>query len=248
MDLGLAGKTALITGAGAGIGQVTAQVLAAEGARVIVADIHAERARSAAQEISARGNEATWTEVDVTSAASVSAAFEQLAASFGLPDILVNNAAFNRDQPLVTMPERDWDAIIDVVLKGAFLCTRAALPAMIERKWGRIISISSRSYLGNPEQGNYSAAKAGLLGFTRAMAMEHGPSNITVNAVAPGIVDTATARALPHFHAFVEKAKKNLPIPRLGQPEDVADAVAFLASERAGYISGDVLHVTGGRY
>jgi len=248
MDLGLAGKTALITGAGAGIGQVTAQVLAAEGVRVIVADIQAERARSAAQEIVAQGNEAIWVEVDVTSAASVSRAFEMVAASFGAPDILVNNAAFTRDQPLVTMPEQDWDAIIDVVLKGAFLCTRAALPAMIERKWGRIISISSRSYLGNPGQGNYAAAKAGLLGFTRALAMEHGPSNITVNAVAPGVVDTAAARALPHFQSFVEKAKMNLPIPRLGRPEDVADAVAFLASERAGYISGDVLHVTGGRY
>jgi 3-oxoacyl-[acyl-carrier protein] reductase len=142
----------------------------------------------------------------------------------------------------------DWDAVVDVIMKGAFLCTRAVIPHFTEQKWGRIVNISSRAHLGNPGQANYSAAKAGVIGLTRAMSLEAGRAFITVNAVAPGIIDTPLVRSLPHFDKVRENAERTTPIPRIGQPEDVADAVAFLVSERAGYISGDVLHVTGGRY
>jgi 3-oxoacyl-[acyl-carrier protein] reductase len=146
------------------------------------------------------------------------------------------------------MTESDWDAVVDVVLKGAFLCSKAVLPGMLGNKWGRIINISSRAHLGNPGQANYSAAKAGLLGFTRALALENGKYGVTVNAVAPGIVDTPAIRGLSHFEKVRENAERTTPIPRLGTVEDIADSVAFLASDRASYISGEVLHVTGGRY
>ncbi|MXO60661.1 SDR family oxidoreductase [Altererythrobacter salegens] len=166
----------------------------------------------------------------------------------GPVDILVNNAGLTRDSHIGKMDEDDWDAVVDVVLKGAFLCTKAVLPFMIERQWGRIINIASRAYLGNPGQANYSSAKAGLLGLTRSMALENGRHNITVNAVAPGIVDTPAVRGLRHFEKIKANAEASLPLPRLGRVEDVAAAITFLASEAAGYITGDVLHVTGGRY
>jgi 3-oxoacyl-[acyl-carrier protein] reductase len=168
--------------------------------------------------------------------------------AFGEVHILVNNAGFQRDMHLTRMPEESWDAVVDVVLKGAYLCTRAVMPHFIEQRWGRVINMSSRAHLGNPGQANYSAAKAGLLGFTRALAMEEGRYFVTVNSVAPGVIDTEAIRALPHYAKVREAAEKNTPIPRIGQPGDVADAVLFLASERASYISGEVLHVTGGRY
>ena len=142
----------------------------------------------------------------------------------------------------------DWNAVVDVILKGAFLCTRAVIPHMVQARYGRIVNISSRAHLGNPGQANYSAAKAGLLGFTRAMALENGRNWITVNAVAPGIIDTEAVRKLAHYDKVRENAEKTTPIPRIGSASDVADAIAFLASDLAGYITGEVLHVTGGRY
>ena len=144
--------------------------------------------------------------------------------------------------------EADWDSVIDVVLKGAFFCTRAVVPALIERGGGRIINMASRAYLGNPGQANYSSAKAGLLGFTRAMALEWGSKLITVNAIAPGIIATEAVEGLQHYEKIRENAQKNTPIPRIGDPQDVASAAAFLASKHAAYITGDVIHVTGGRY
>jgi 3-oxoacyl-[acyl-carrier protein] reductase len=173
---------------------------------------------------------------------------ERAMAEFGGVHILVNNAGLTRDMRITKMLEADWDIVVDVILKGAFLCTKAVIPQMTEQKWGRVINISSRAHLGNPGQANYSAAKAGLIGFTRAMSLEAGRNFITVNAVAPGIINTAMIRSLPHWDKIRENAEKTTPIPRVGEPEDIADAVAYLASERAGYISGDVLHVTGGRY
>jgi 3-oxoacyl-[acyl-carrier protein] reductase len=146
------------------------------------------------------------------------------------------------------MSEDDWDAVVDVILKGAFLCSKAVLPSMLVNNWGRIINISSRAYLGNAGQANYSAAKAGLLGFTRALAFENGKYGVTVNSVAPGVIDTAAIRGLSHFEKVRENAERTTPIPRLGTADDVADSVAFLASDRASYITGEVLHVTGGRY
>lgn len=248
MELGLKGKVAIVTGGGRGIGQSICERLAAEGACIVVADIDGQAARSVAESIVQTEGNAIAAQSDVTD----SKAAEQLARAaldrFGSIDILVNNAGFTRDMRIGKMSEADWDSVVDVVLKGAFQCTKAVMPTMIERNTGRVINISSRAHLGNPGQANYSAAKAGLLGFTRAMSLEVGRHFITVNAVAPGIVETDAVRSLPHFEKIKANAEKTIAIPRMGTVSDIADAVAFLASERAGYISGEVLHVTGGRY
>ncbi|HWK65823.1 MAG TPA: SDR family NAD(P)-dependent oxidoreductase [Rhizobiaceae bacterium] len=248
MELGLNGKVAIITGGGRGIGRAICERFAAEGAHVVVADIDGEAARSVAQAIGRQGVRAVGARCDVTDAGSVEQLVRAAEDAFGTIDVLVNNAGFTRDMRIGKMSEADWDSVVDVVLKGAFHCTKAVLPTMIERNAGRIINISSRAHLGNPGQANYSAAKAGILGFTRAMSLEVGRHFITVNAVAPGIVETDAVRSLPHFDKIRANAEKTVAIPRMGQVSDVSDAVAFLASERAGYISGEVLHVTGGRY
>lgn len=248
MNLEIQGRTAVVTGAAGGIGAAIARRLAAEGVRVAVVDVAADAAERQAAEIRDSGTEALAFVADVTSQASVEAMTRSVAEAFGGIDILVNNAGFTRDMRIGRMNEGDWDAVIDVVLKGAFLCSKAVLDGMRERGWGRIVSISSRAHLGNPGQTNYSAAKAGLLGFTRALALESGRFGITANAVAPGIIDTEAVRSLVHFDKIEGAAQKTTPIQRLGKVEDVADAVAFLSSARASYITGEVLHVTGGRY
>lgn len=248
MELEIAGKTAIVTGGGSGLGAETCQRLAAEGVRVAVADIDLTKARAVAEAIEAGGGQAIAVQADVIAAASVNAMVEVTRLAFGAVHILVNNAGFQRDMHLTKMPEESWDAVVDVVLKGAYLCSKAVMPHLIAQRWGRVINMSSRAHLGNPGQANYSAAKAGLLGFTRALALEEGRYNITVNAIAPGIIDTEAIQALPHYAKIREAAEKTTPIPRIGSPRDVADAVLFLASERASYISGEVLHVTGGRY
>ncbi|HEV2597923.1 3-oxoacyl-ACP reductase FabG [Sphingopyxis sp.] len=244
MDLGLAGKCAIVTGAGGGLGEAISSLLADEGAHVIMADIDGEAAEAAAGRVRAAGGSAAPALCDVTSEASVAA----LAAGAGGIDILVNNAGFTRDMRIGKMAESDWDLVVDVILKGAFYCTRAVVEPMKARGGGRIINISSRAYLGNPGQANYSSAKAGLIGFTRAMSLELGRHAITVNAIAPGIIDTPAVRALPHFESIRDNAAKTVAIARMGEPGDIAAAAAFLASSCAGYISGEVLHVTGGRY
>ncbi|MGO9774564.1 MAG: 3-oxoacyl-ACP reductase FabG [Roseiarcus sp.] len=248
MNLDIAGKTAVVTGAARGIGAAIAARFAQEGVRVVVADINREGAEAHADAIERAGGKALAASVDVTDAASVDAMLARAQDAFGAVDILVNNAGFTRDMRIGLMSEQDWDAVVDVILKGAFICTKAAIGDMTKRGWGRVVNISSRAHLGNPGQANYSAAKAGLLGFTRAMALEVGRFGVTVNAVAPGIVDTEAVRSLRHFEKIKEAAQKTTPIQRLGNVSDVADAVVFLASERASYITGEVLHVTGGRY
>ena len=248
MQLGLNGKVAIVTGGGSGIGAATCAALAAEGAAVVVADIHAGNAEKTVAALHAEGGQALAVGVDVTDEAGVARMVEQAVAQFGALHILVNNAGFTRDMRITKMGVQDWDSVVDVILKGAFLCTRAAIPHMADAQYGRIINISSRAHLGNPGQANYSAAKAGLIGFTRAMSQENGRNFITVNALAPGIIDTEAVRVLPHYAKIREAAEKTTPIPRIGAVEDVANAVTFLASEAAGYITGDVLHVTGGRY
>lgn len=248
MDLGIQGRVAFVTGAAGGIGARTAAMLAEEGVSVAIGDINLDAAEAEAARLRDRGFTAMAVRVDVASAASVDQAMAAVTQALGAVDILVNNAGFTRDKRIGRMEESDWDAVVDVVLKGAFLCTKSVLPGMIEKKWGRIINISSRAYLGNPGQANYSSAKAGLLGLTRSMALENGRYNITVNAVAPGIIDTAAVRNLPHFEKIRTNAEASLPLPRLGRVEDVAAAIVFLTSEQAGYITGDVLHVSGGRY
>ena len=248
MDLGLANRVAIVTGAGGGIGAAVCRCLGSEGAITVIADVDLGKAQEQAATLAALGMTTLAVAADVIDAESVSALKSKSIEAFGKVDILVNNAGFQRDKRIVNMAESDWDAVVDVILKGAFLCSKAMLPGMVENKWGRIINISSRAHLGNPGQVNYSAAKAGLLGFTRALALESGKHGVTVNAVAPGIVDTAAIRGLSHFEKVRENAERTTPIPRLGTVEDIADCVAFLASERASYVSGEVLHVTGGRY
>jgi 3-oxoacyl-[acyl-carrier protein] reductase len=248
MDLGMAGRTALITGGAGGIGFAAGQALGREGARVAILDINADAASKAAAALEVEGITAIGLGADIVSSDQVAVAVAQTEEWLGGIDILVNNAGFTRDMSIRKMQEEDWDSVVDVILKGTFLCTKAVLSGMIERKWGRVINISSRAHMGNPGQANYSAAKAGVIGFTKAMALENGRHFITVNAVAPGMIDTAMVRSLAHYETVRENAGKNTPIPRIGEAEDVAGAIAFLASQQASYITGEVLHVTGGRY
>lgn len=248
MELGLEGRVVLVTGAGGGIGAAICHRLGREGVKAVVADIDLAKANTQVEVLKLDGIEALAVAADVADAGSVETMTKVALDAFGSIDILVNNAGFQRDMRIGKMGENEWDSVVDVILKGAFLCTKAALPSMIDRKWGRVINMSSRAHLGNPGQANYSAAKAGLIGFTKALALENGKFGVTVNAVAPGIVDTPAIQALPHYASVKENASKTTPAGRMGTVEDVADSVAFLASERASYISGEVLHVTGGRY
>ncbi len=248
MDMGLKDKIAVVTGAANGLGAAISRALCAEGARVVLADVDEVGAEKAAAELRGAGWQAQAITVDVTNEESVGRFVAASAEHFGGLDILVNNAGFTRDMRITKMSLSDWDAVINVVLRGAFLCTRAAIPHMEMRGSGRIINISSRAHMGNAGQANYSAAKAGLLGFTRAMALENGRNYITVNAVAPGIIDTDAVRNLPHYEKIRDAAQKITPIPRIGDPADVAAMVIFLASAQASYITGEVMHVTGGRY
>lgn len=248
MDLGLKGRVAIVTGSGRGLGARMATSFAQEGARVVVTDINRESAHACAAEIKGAGGVAIGVQADVTNAADVERLVKAAVDAFGAIDILVNNAGFTRDGLIKNMSEDDWDSVVDVVLRGAFLCTRAVVPIMAQQKSGRIINIASRAHHGNPGQANYSAAKAGLIGFTGSQAREQGRFNITVNCVAPGFVETPLVRSLPHFEKIKQKTIENTPIPRLGREDDIADAVLFLASDRASWITGETLHVTGGRY
>jgi 3-oxoacyl-[acyl-carrier protein] reductase len=248
MDLGIKDKVAIVTGSARGLGAATAVRLAQEGAKVVITDINAELARATAAAIKADGLAAHCVIGDITKAADVQRLVDETVATFGGVHILVNNAGAPRDKYLVKMSEEDWDFVIDVMLKGAFLASKAVVPHMINQGWGRIINISSRAHFGNPTQANYSAAKAGLIGMAKALSLEEGRYGITVNCVAPGLIETEMVKALATYEAIKEKAVAMQPVKRMGQPTDIADAVAFLVSERASFISGEVLHVTGGRY
>jgi len=248
MELGLENKTVIVTGGANGIGAETAQRMFDEGARVVIADIDHERAEHKAREIAKSSGRVIGLRADVTDQASVEAMVAAAVQAFDTVHVLVNNAGFTRDMRITKMTEADWDSVVDVILKGAFLCTKAVVGHFHKQNWGRMINISSRAHLGNAGQANYSAAKAGLIGFTKAMSLEHGRYNVTVNAVAPGIIDTEMVRNLPHFEKIRDAAVKSLPLGRIGKASDVADAILFLASDRASYISGEVVHVTGGRY
>ncbi|WP_175867217.1 SDR family NAD(P)-dependent oxidoreductase [Burkholderia contaminans] len=248
MDLGLTGKVAIVTGSARGLGAATARRLAQEGASVVITDINAELAQATAKALQDDGLAAHCIVGDITREADVRRLVDQTIEHFGGVHILVNNAGAPRDKYLVKMSEDDWDFVMNVMLKGAFLAARAVMPHFIEQGWGRLINISSRAYLGNPTQANYSAAKAGLIGMAKALSMEEGRYGITANCVAPGFMETEMVQALPTYETIKERAVAAQPIKRVGRPDDIADAVAFLASERAGFISGEVLHVTGGRY
>lgn len=248
MDLGLKDKVAIVTGSARGLGAATARRLAEEGAKVVITDIQRDLAEATAAALRADGFAAHCVVGDITKADDVQRLVSETIATFGGVHILVNNAGAPRDKYLVKMSEDDWDLVIRVMLKGAFLCAKEVMPHLIAQGWGRVINISSRAHFGNPTQANYSAAKAGLIGMAKALAIEEGRYGVTVNCVAPGFMETEMIQALPTYETIKERALQMQPIKRAGLPGDVADAVAFLVSERASFITGEVLHVTGGRY
>jgi len=247
----LDGRVAFVTGAGRGIGAATALRLAEDGARVVLADIDLEGCQQVAAEIEQAGSQALAIFCNVADREAVEAAVAQGVERFGRLDILVNNAGVLRDNLLFKMSDDDWETVMNVHLKGAFLCSRAAQAHMVQQKYGRIISLSSVSALGNRGQANYSTAKAGLQGLTRTLAIELGPFGVTANAVAPGFIDTemtrATARRQGHDpQQVIEMASKSIPVRRVGQPRDVANVICFLASEESSYVTGQIIYVAGG--
>ena len=246
--MGIEGRVALVSGASRGIGRAVALELAAEKAKVIINyKTSDEKAKTVKGEIEAMGGEAELLRFDISSPEEVKTAIKDLVDKTGRLDILVNNAGLTRDNLLAIMKESEWDDVIDTNLKGAFLLTKAAIRPMIKARWGRIVNITSvAGQYGNPGQANYSASKAGIIGFTRSVARELADRNITVNAVSPGLIDTEMTDALP------EKAKdaiiSQIPMGRIGTPKDVAQAVSFLVSDYASYITGQVIGVNGGLY
>ena len=236
-----------MTGASQGIGRDTALALAEAGAKVAVAARNEEKLAAVAHDIVAAGGEALAVKMDVADPEQIKSGFKQILEKFARLDILVNNAAITRDGLALRMKQDDWDAVIRTNLTGAHLCIQNAMHTMMRARWGRIINISSVvAETGNPGQANYVAAKAGLIGLTKAIAMEIASRNITVNAVAPGFIETPMTDVLPD--KVKEDLKTRIPLGRLGSPRDVAAAIVFLASEEASYISGHVLDVNGGMY
>lgn len=243
--MSLAGKVAVVTGSTRGIGKAIAERLAREGALVVVAGRSGERAEEVAREIAEAGGKAIGLPLDVSDDGSVQAFFAAVRTQAGPVAILVNNAGVTRDTLLMRMDDGEWDAVLETNLKGAYRCARAALRDMVKSRWGRIINISSIvGLIGNPGQANYAASKAGLIGFTKALAREVASRGITVNAVAPGFIESDMTDALSEEQRAVLMEK--IPQGRIGRPEDVAACVAFLASEDAGYVTGHTLVVDGG--
>ena len=240
-------KVAVVTGASQGIGRDTALALAEAGAKVAVAARSEEKLLALVADIAAAGGTAFAVKMDVADAEQVKAGFKQVLEKFGRLDILVNNAAITRDGLAMRMKAEDWEAVLRTNLTGAHLCIQQALPTMMKARAGRIINISSVvAQSGNPGQANYVAAKAGLIGLTKAVAVEIASRNITVNAVAPGFIETPMTDALPDKVKEVVKAR--IPLGRMGSARDVAAAIVFLASDEAGYITGHVLNVNGGMH
>ncbi|MFL5560074.1 MAG: 3-oxoacyl-[acyl-carrier-protein] reductase [Gemmatimonadaceae bacterium] len=242
MQIDLTGRVALVTGSTRGIGRAIATTLASSGARVAIVGRERARAEDAAAQL---GGEARGFSCDVSDTASVAALVEEVEKSFGSLDILVNNAGLTRDNLLLRIKDADWDAVLDANLRGAFASIRAASRGMMKRRWGRIINIASIvGIMGNKGQANYAASKAGLIGLTKSVAKELGSRNILCNAVAPGFIETdMTAAMTPDARAALSA---QIPLERLGKPEDIAGTVAFLASEHAAYITGQVFVVDGG--
>ncbi len=243
----LSGKTALVTGAAQGIGRDIALGLAADGADVAICDVNLDAARAAAADIEAKGRKSLALKANVAAADDVTAMIDGVVGKFGRLDILVNNAGITRDGLILRMKDEDWDLVLSINLKGAFLCTKAALKPMTKQRAGTIINIASIvGAMGNAGQANYVASKAGLIGLTKTIAREYANRNVTANAVAPGFIDTAMTQALSE--QVRQDLAKQIPLGRLGSPEDVANAVRFLASPAAAYITGQVIHVNGGMY
>jgi len=244
--MNLSGRVAVVTGSGRGIGRAIALKLAEAGATVVVNDIgEADPIEAVAEEIKAMGRQSLPILADVSSSSDVARLVEETIAAYGKVDILVNNAGIARDRLLLRMSDEDWDRVLDVDLKSVFLCTRAVLRHMVKQRWGRIISISSIvGIVGKPGHANYASAKAGIIGFTRTIAKEVASHGITANAIAPGFIDTDMTQQLKED--WKQELKRQIPLGDFGSPRDVAEAVAFLASEEARYITGQVLGVDGG--
>lgn len=244
-------RTAIVTGAARGIGAAVAQRLAADGHRVAVVDLDEQACSGTVDAITSAGGSALAVGADVSSESDVTAAVERIAGELGAPTIVVNNAGVLRDNLLFKMSVDDWDTVMGVHLRGSFLVTKAAQKHMVEAGWGRVVNLSSTSALGNRGQANYSAAKAGLQGFTKTLAIELGKFGVTANAIAPGFIQTdmtaATAeRVGVPFDDFIKYSAEQIPVQRVGQPEDIAHTASFLASEGAGFVSGQVIYVAGG--
>ncbi|MBI5182270.1 MAG: 3-oxoacyl-[acyl-carrier-protein] reductase [Nitrospirae bacterium] len=243
----LKGKVALVTGAAQGIGKEIALALARAGADVVISDVNLEGAEGAAKEIEAIGCKSLAVKANVADFSEVEEMINKTTEKFGRIDILVNNAGITRDNLIVRMKEEDWDIVIDINLKGTFNCIKAAIRPMAKQRSGRIINIASIvGVMGNAGQANYVASKAGVIGLTKTVAREYANRGINVNAVAPGFIDTAMTQALSQ--EVRDNLQKQIPMGRLGTPEDVANAVRFLASDSANYITGQVIHVNGGMW
>jgi 3-oxoacyl-[acyl-carrier protein] reductase len=249
---GVQDRVALVTGAAQGIGAAAATRLARDGARVGVLDVRRDAAQATADAITAAGGTAMALQADVSQRDQVQAAVDHLAAEFGGMHILVNNAGVLRDNLLFKMTDDDWTTVMEVHLRGAFLCSQLAQKHMVEARYGRIICMSSTSALGNRGQSNYATAKAGLQGLTKTLAIELGQFGVTANAIAPGFIETAMTKATAErigttIEAMREATAAATPVRRAGVPDDIANAVAFFAAEESGYVTGQVLYIDGGR-
>lgn len=244
-------KVAVVTGAARGIGAGVAVKLAADGFAVAVLDLEESAGKETVERITAAGGRALAIGADVSNSAAVTSAVDRIAAELGPPVVLINNAGVIRDNLIFKMTEEDWELVMAVHLRGAFLMSKACQVHMTAAKWGRIVNLSSTSALGNRGQANYSAAKAGLQGLAKTLAIELGPFGVTANAIAPGFIATemtaaTAARMGVDFETFKEGAAQQIPVRRVGLPEDIANTVSFLVSEGAGFVSGQVIYVAGG--
>lgn len=240
-------QVVMVTGGARGIGRAIVGGFAGRGATVAVADISEESAVEAARELAYLGVRAKAVKLDVSDSGDVEKAFAEIVGEFGRIDVLINNAGITRDGLLLRMKETDWDAVININLKGVFLCSKEAVKSMVKQRYGRIVNIASVvAFMGNPGQSNYGASKAGIIGLTKTVAKEYASRGITANAVAPGFISTAMTDALTEN--VRREMLKSIPAGKFGSVDDVANAVIFLASPDSGYITGQVIHVNGGMY
>jgi 3-oxoacyl-[acyl-carrier protein] reductase len=244
-------RTAIVTGSARGIGAAVAERLALDGMRIAVLDLEESACIAVVDRIAGAGGEAIAVGCDVSNEKAVAVGVDRVAAEIGVPTVLVNNAGVIRDNLFFRMSLNDWDTVMNVHLRGAFLMTRAVQVHMTEAKYGRVVNLSSTSALGNRGQANYSAAKAGVQGFTKTLAIELGKFGVTVNAIAPGFVQTDMTKATADrigipFDQFIAQSAKQIPVQRVGRPEDIAATASFLCSEGAGFVSGQVIYVAGG--
>jgi len=244
--LGIANRTAIVTGSGSGIGAGIAAKLASQGAQVVICDLDLTKAEEVAGKIISAGGVATAIMADITNWLDVQNMVEKTLSNYGHVDLLINNAGALKDNSILKMPIEDWDLVIDTCMKGSWLCCKGVLGHMRSQGFGRVVNITSRAWLGNPGQSNYSAAKAGIVGLTRALALEFAAYGITINIVAPGFIEAPMARRLPPDTQ--EKVINAQPIKHPGRIEDVSNAVLYFCDEETGYVTGQILYVDGGRH